>query len=235
MEHAHNRRSQSVMFIALLLGSMLLGSMLLISTGQAAEVYRWVDENGEVHYSETLPPHLKGTSHDVLNERGIVTDENQSLAPPPPTPEAAVKEEPPELPRDASGMPRAKAQYTDAQMQQQMDNLLLLRYETEQEISDAMNVEIRQLNYDRRLLETSRKSMDDAYHGQIRIAAEKQRAGIQVEDDAIRNIETLQGNLSENQHELDRLKEREELIRAEFQVQLDRYRFLQENMEEAEG
>ena len=45
------------------------------------EVYRWVDENCEVHYSETLPPDFQDQGHDVLNERGIVVDEGLKLTP----------------------------------------------------------------------------------------------------------------------------------------------------------
>ena len=100
---------------------------------QAEKVYRWVDENGEIHYSTSLPPDFKDEGHDVLNERGIVLDEDQKLTPPPPE-EKPAEEVRQELPRDASGLPRAKALYSDAELQQRMDNFLMLRYENEQEI-----------------------------------------------------------------------------------------------------
>ena len=132
------------------------------------------------------------------------------------------------MPRDASGLPRPKALYSEAEMQQRMDNFLMLRYESEQEILDAMEVEIKQLNYDRRLLEGSRASLNDAYRGQIRVAGERQRAGLEVESATIKEISSLRKALAENTHSLDGLQEREDTIRAEFDKQLERYRYLVE-------
>lgn len=214
--------------------ALAAGALLLASSLPANEVYRWVDENGEVHYSETLPPDFKDKGHDVLNERGIVTEEDQLLTPPPPVekPKEEVRQE---LPRDASGLPRAKALYSETEMQQRMDNFLMLRYESEQEILDAMNVEIKQLSYDRRLLKTSRKSMNDALRGQVRVAAERQRSGQQVGEEPAREIKSLQARMAENQTSLNGLQKREDNIRADFQKQLDRYRFLVEKYAEEEA
>jgi hypothetical protein len=206
---------------------LLLVLVLLAGSAAAAEVYRWVDENGEVHYSETLPPDHQDKGHDVLNRQGMVLDEDQKLTPEPP-PEKPKEEEPQELPRDASGMPRPKQLYSDVEMQQRMDNFLMLRYESEQEILDAMNVEIMQLNYDRRLLEGSRASLQDAYRGQIRVAAERQRAGKEVEPAAVKEINSLHNSLAKNSKSLEGLQQREDDIRAEFDKQLARYRHLVE-------
>jgi len=206
---------------------LILSCFAFATVANAAEVYRWVDENGEVHYSETLPPDFEDKGHDILNERGIVTDEDMSLTP-------EVKEEVPEdellkeLPRDASGMQRPKQLYSDAEMQRRMDNFLMLRYSSEQEIEDAMNVEIKQLAYDRRLLETTRESMEKTYFGQIRQAANKQRAGTPVPDNIDAEINDLQQKLNNNGQSLASLEIREKKIRADFQKQLDRFRYLEE-------
>jgi len=213
-----------------------LVAAVLLAPAMAAEdkVYRWVDENGEVHYSESLPPDFKDKGHDVLNERGIVLDEDQSLTPPPPE-ETPTQEQLPELPRDASGLPRPKALYSEAETQRRMDNFLMLRYESEQEILEAMDVEIKQLAYDQRLLETTRQSMLNAWRGQIREAAFKERAGTPAEESAYREISVLQTRLAENSRSLAGLKAREEAIRTDFQKQLDRYRYLMETWEEEPG
>jgi hypothetical protein len=206
--------------------SLFIAGALVAGTAGAAEVYRWVDENGEVHYSESLPPNFKDKGHDVLNSSGLVVDENLSLTPPPP-PEPTV-EDVKELPRDKSGLPRPKALYSEAELQRRMDNFLMLRYESEQEIIEAMNVEIRQLEYDRRLLETIQNSMIDTHLGQIREAANRQRAGLQVPENIATEVNQLQSRLAKNQASLDALAERETNIRADFDKQLVRYRFLEE-------
>ena len=210
---------------------LLITGIFLAANASAAEVYRWVDENGEVHYSESLPPNFRDQGHDVLNERGIVLDEDQSLTPEPP--EAVPKDEQlQDLPRDSSGMKRPKALYSEAEMQRRMDNFLMLRYDSQQEITDAMNIEIKQLEYDRRLLTTTRDSMQDAYRGQIKQAANRQRAGQQVDEKTAQEINELQTRLVENSHSLDTMETRELAIRAEFEKQLERYRFLEEEWAE---
>lgn len=206
---------------------VILTGFAIAAVANAAEVYRWVDENGEVHYSESLPPDFEDKGHDVLNERGIVTDEDLSLTPPPPE-EVPEEEQLKELPRDSSGLQRPKQLYSDAEMQRRMDNFLMLRYGNQQEIEDAMNVEIKQLAYDRRLLETTRDSMEKSYRGQIRQAANKQRAGQQVPEKTYVELDDLQNKIVENGRSLAFLEVREQEIRAEFQKQLDRYRYLEE-------
>ena len=214
----------------LILAGVLAAGCYAASAG-AAEVYRWVDENGEVHYSESLPPDYKDKGYDVLNRDGLVIEKDQSLTPEPP-PEVPPEEERQELPRDASGLPRPKALYSEAEMQQRMDNFLMLRYDSEQEITDAMSVEIKQLNYDRRLLEGSRASTEAAYRGQLRVAAERQRAGQAVDADTAREIRKLRKDLAASGESLAGLQEREEAIRNEFGKQLERYRELVETWSE---
>jgi hypothetical protein len=186
---------------------MLVAGAFLAGNAIADEVYRWVDENGDVHYSESLPPDFKDKGHDVLSERGIVLDEDLILTPEVPK-EVPDEEEPQELPRDSSGMQRPKALYSEAEMQRRMDNFLMLRYDSEQEITDAMNVEIKQLAYDRRLLETEKVTQE---------------------------IRQLQARLVEGNQSLKLLEARELSIRAEFGKQLDRYRFLEKEWAEESG
>lgn len=221
---------------AVIIAGLLAAALAVTATVAAEKVYRWVDEDGNVHYTESLPPGYKDTGHDVLNERGIVIDENQKLTPDTKQEDKSedeVKaEEANELPRDSSGLPRPKPLYTEAEKRARMDNFLMLRYDSEQEIVDAMNVEIKQLNYDRRLLEGSRDSMNDAYRGQIRVAADSQRSGQEVDDVVIRQISDLQNKLADNARSLAALDQREQDIRVEFQAQLDRYRYLVEKYAE---
>jgi len=213
-------------FSNVLCSAAVLCGLLVAGLASAAQVYRWVDENGEVHYSESLPPdyHDKDQGHDVLNQQGMVVEEDRKLTPPPPAPPS--KEEPQELPRDASGLPRPKAAYSEAEMQQRMDSFLMLRYESEQEILDAMSVEIKQLNYDRRLLEASQASTDAAFRGLVKVAADRQRAGLEVERETTRGINQNRSELASIQAALEGLQQREDAIRADFEKQLERYRYL---------
>jgi hypothetical protein len=228
-----NRTRISVFSAAGLLAVSLLSAGNLM----AEKVYRWVDEDGNVHYTESLPPGYRDSGHDVLNERGIVVDENLKLTPDvteeEKTEEQIKAEEAGELPRDSSGLPRPKPLYTEEEKKQRMDNFLMLRYDSEQEITDAMNVEIKQLNYDRDLIAGTQASIAEAYRGHIRIAADRQRAGLPVDSGVESQITDLQRKMAQNEAELNALRTREDEIRATFQQQLDRYRYLSEKYSEA--
>jgi len=207
---------------------LVTGVMLAVSA--EAKVYKWVDENGEVHYSESLPPDFEDKKADVLNNEGVTQQKNLSLVPPPPPPApppgAKQAKGPAELPRDSSGQKRPTPRYTPDQVQQQQDALLLLRYDSEQELLDAMQVEIKQLGYDAALLNGSRSSLMDAYRGNIREAADKQRAGVAVEPALIAQIDDLKQKLNSNWTTLEMLKQREAGIRQKFDADVATYRRL---------
>jgi len=212
---------------------MCLAASLVLANTAEAKVYRWVDENGEVHYSETLPPNFQDKKHDVLDSQGITRETDQTLAPPPPEPKKKNEEEPGELPRDSSGLPRPAPLYTEQQLRKQQNDLLLLRYDSDQEILDAMTVEINQLDYDRRLLETSHASLLEAYEGNVREAAERQRAGLPVEPKLIQDINNLKVRLAKSTAEIAGLDDREVSIAETFESELERYRTLVAAMNEA--
>jgi len=200
---------------------------------KSEKVYRWVDEEGNVHYSETLPPDFHDKKHDVLDDQGLTRETNQSLVPPPPAPAKNEKNPKGELPRDKSGLQRPAPMYTDAQMQTQKDALLVLRYDSKEEIVDALNVEVRQLVYDIDLLTTSRNSLEKAYKGGMHEMADRQRAGIQLPPEEVKALDTMKRKMVINDHRLADIKKREQEIRAGFDAELERYRFLTEQSEEA--
>jgi len=45
---------------------LLLTAMMLLSMGHSAEIYRWVDENGKVHYSDKPPKGAKKKAQQVI-------------------------------------------------------------------------------------------------------------------------------------------------------------------------
>ena len=59
-------------------------SILLLCGAAAvnAETFRWVDESGEVHYSDKIPGQQKHLGHTQLNKQGVVIDRvEKSLSP----------------------------------------------------------------------------------------------------------------------------------------------------------
>jgi hypothetical protein len=200
---------------------VLLAGAIVFTPSQARELYRWVDEEGSVHYSETLPPESSTRPHDKLSDRGIVVESVED-------PVAAAK-----LPVVEPEAKKKKKKelvplYTDAQIQTMSDRLLVLKYHSEKDILDAMHVEIDNLGYDARMIEQGRTSILRSLRGQVSKAADLERAGKPVEKDTINTISHLRARLEKGDEGMAHLQEREESIRAMFNSDLERYRSLLE-------
>lgn len=55
--------------------AIMAGTMFVCATAfapvAAAKLYRWVDENGEVHYGDRVPPEGSKLDREVINEYGV--------------------------------------------------------------------------------------------------------------------------------------------------------------------
>ncbi len=199
----------------------------------ADKVYRWVDEQGNVHYTETLPPDFKDKKADVLDNQGLTRQTDFSLVPPPPQKTAEENPAKGELPRDKSGLQRTEPMYNPPEMQKQKDALLVLRYHSEEEIMDALQVEVRQLAYDTNLLTTSRSSLETAYAGTMRELADRQRAGIELPPEELKSMENMKRRMAANDRDMQAIRLREEATQQKFAADLERYRFLTSQEEAA--
>lgn len=209
--------------LALMISSLTFQAFAKDKEGNQ-RVYRWVDENGEVHYTETLPPDYEGESHDELSHDGIVRDEDVSLK----TPLSKAKLE--EISGEKTGPTPAEIAKArkEAQKQEQMDRLLLLRYQTEEELLEARDVEVNQLKYDERLLTATHESLSTSLRSNIDIAGHRQRAGMDIPQSTLNQIASIRAKLEENKNSLQGLKNREENVRETFEERLERYRELVE-------
>ena len=89
-----------------------------IAAAQTATLYRWVDEEGVVHYGDSIPAKYAGLERQVVNEHGITVGVIQ----------AKKTEE--ELAEDA----RLEELRTEAEQQRRRDQALLATYLTIDEI-----------------------------------------------------------------------------------------------------
>lgn len=203
--------------ISLILPALALPIALSLSSAASAqETYRWRDADGKVHYTRTLPPEAANLPYEVLNSAGIVIkrveDPLEEQKP------KETKEEPEEL----------EPLFTPEEVLLRSDNLLMLRYHSEQELVDAMENEVAQLSYDNHLITQSRSSAMSTLRAQVKTAADRQRSGMPEDKELTANIERLRNRLRKSEQSLEELREREAKIRATFQKNIDRYRFLRD-------
>ena len=101
--------------------SALLVLTLAASLAQAA-MYRWVDGNGRVHYTDTPPPTYQKSGGDQLNKQGLVIKRTQSEA---------------ERRAESERLEEQKRVQLEQQRQAQLDRALTQTYTTEAEIDLA--------------------------------------------------------------------------------------------------
>lgn len=115
----------------------LLALALLAAGAAHAAMYRWVDSNGRVHYSDTLPPTYQKSGAAEMNKQGTVIKRTQS--------EAERRAEAERL----AELARLKA---ERDKQAQLDRALTQTYTSEAEIDLARD---RALEHHRLLIKSS--------------------------------------------------------------------------------
>jgi hypothetical protein len=102
---------------------------IVAGTSSAAALYKWIDEDGQVRYSDRLPVKQVKKKHQQLNSQGVVVT----------TTEAAKSEE--ELAAEAEARRKAEEQAAEQarldEIQYKKDQVLLLTFSSEKEMALA--------------------------------------------------------------------------------------------------
>jgi hypothetical protein len=109
---------------------------------------------------------------------------------------------------------------------------LLVQYSSEEEINQALELEIAQLSYDSNIINQSFESASTALMNQIKVAANKQRAHQKVSADQQKDIDKLYARRDQDSKRQQAIKSRENRIRERFQTNLERYQILTSDPEE---
>lgn len=113
-----NARLTNTLLPALLL-ALLAGTAAGTTTNAANQkLYRWVDRNGQVHYSDSIPPEYAEQDRDLLNRHGIAVGHEEGLV----------------TPEEARAKAAADKAAKDIQIQKQRDRTLLQVYQSVEEI-----------------------------------------------------------------------------------------------------
>ena len=173
----------------------LMGTLLTVSVCATAhaEIYKWKDTQGEVHYSNTLPPQAAGYANTQLDKHGLVIKEKSAA----PTAEQRAA--------DAATQTRLESQQQTQTEQKRRDTALLNTYTSPAEIDLARDRNLEQT----KLIITGTKSrlapLLDKQAALIRQAGghipDKGALAKEYQDNA-RHISELQGMIARKNKEL---------------------------------
>ena len=193
---------------------LIAGIFGLAVTSLAADSYRWKDKDGKIHYGAVVPAEYADQPYDIINNAGLVIKhvEDTSL------PLEVIAEE--KITEEEGSL------IAEEKRQMQFDRLLVIRYTSEEEILKALELEISQLGYDLNVISSSADVTNTAIREQISQAADRQRAGQQISAEQQKSIDQLYARQIRDEKRRLSMGKREDRIRARFEAELERYRYL---------
>jgi hypothetical protein len=197
------------------LSTALLAVAILLAAGTAdAKMYRWVDDDGKVHYSDKVPPDDAKQARSELNSRGVEVERVEAAK----TPE--------EIARQAE-LERLRAeQQRLIEKQEAEDRVLLATFRSEDDIIMARDGKITAVSVMISILRNNIKNAKARLAELQMVAAERERSGKKVPLTTLKQIEEKRSQISESYASILQREQEQEEIRKKFQYDLERFRTL---------
>lgn len=191
--------------------ALLLILAVATATTAYAKTYRWVDENGRVHYGDRIPAKYAQQQVQTLNQRGVVVDEKNA----PKTAEELAAEQ---AQREADA--EAKRRQEE---QNRYDQFLLSTYSTQDQILQRRDDQLAILDSriasgeksvsESKATLSSLKSREDTLKSQDKAVPQKLQKQILEFETVVRSSEAA----------LDAMREEREKVYNEFERDLNRF------------
>lgn len=179
-----------------------------------AALYRWVDSKGKVHYSDQVPPEAAGQERKVMDQSGRTIDVIER---------SKTEEELRELRRLKKLREEEKRQ---EQLQASRDRVLLLTYQSEQEIIAARDTKLSTIElakeHAQESLRAQRQRLSEIRHK----AAEFERSSRPIPAQVLDEIATQQKQIEKTIAYIKTREHEQDQLRNEFAGYIARYREL---------
>lgn len=193
----------------------LLVLLMIMSASAQAKLYRWVDENGEVHYSDKVPPKASQGQRDVLNERGLAV-ETQNRA------KTAA-----EIEAERQAKLAEEQRKKEQELQARQDRVLQQTFSSLRELEVSRDERVAAINSF--ITITDEKIAD--YQSRLANFREQARPynekGNPVPQMLNKNIESLERQLSSNQDFVKKKEAEREALIKKFESDIARFKELQ--------
>ena len=197
--------------------SALLSCTLVYGPMAAAGMYKWVDDQGEVHYGNSVPPEYADKERRKLNERGRTVKVYDAAKTPEEIAEA-VRLEAIRLEQKRVAAEKARK-----------DHVLMATYSSEDDMLKTRDGKLSALEGLIQLTQRRIISMNNRLKQLTEDAADYERGGKPVPDVLTRQIENIRVQTTENESFiLIKLQEQDE-INVLFQNDIARFRELQDD------
>jgi|LNFM01.1.fsa_nt_gb hypothetical protein len=201
------------MRVPALLASALILS-LLSAPVLAQKLYRWVDAEGKVHYTDALPPEAVDQARDEINSSGVTVNRV----------ERALTEEERAAKRIADA--EAERQANLKAEQDKMDAALMGSYATEADLARAYRERFDLLDQSLEAARVGIRSQEKSLEDQLAHAASLERGGKPVPATVQSSIAASRKQVEDQREYLRRREAELQNLQAEYDRILQRYRLL---------
>ena len=190
----------------------MAGTLAQAAGNNNGVAYRWVDENGVVHYGDRLPPQQAKKESAILNKQGVEVGRTEAQK----TPEQLAEER----------------QRADAVLRQkQHDAFLLTTYTSVKDIEALRDERLDQISGQRRAAEAYVEGLHSRLNNlQTRaknFAPYSDKPGAhRMPDDLAEDLVRTMNEMKAQQNALEVKDAEENALRAQFQADIERYREL---------
>lgn len=184
------------------------------SDAEAQKLYRWVDKDGKVHYSDKVPPEAVQQERETLNESGMTTSRIDRA----PTPE--------ELAEQARIEAEQAREALAKEEQDKLDAVLLASYQSEADLQRSYDERFELLE---QTLESARIGIGSQQKSLVTLldhAADLERTGKPVGEKVLDSVATARKQVLQQTDFLRRREVEKAQLQAEFDSILTRYRAL---------
>ncbi|MCK5480025.1 MAG: DUF4124 domain-containing protein [Gammaproteobacteria bacterium] len=182
-------------------------------------MYKWVDDKGEVHYGDRIPPEYSDRERKKINERGRTLKVYEAARTPEEIAEAkrlrAIKLEQEKL----------------AAEEARKDHILMATYSSEDDMLKTRDGKLSSLEGLIQLTYRRNESMNRRIKQLTEDAADFERSGKMVPDILKRQIENIRTQTSENETFILVKKQEQDVLNRQFQKDIARFRELKEQKE----
>ena len=194
---------------------MLIPVLGLMSwTVSAQKLYRWVDDQGEVHYTDQVPPSQADKARARLSEQGLAVETRPAV----PTGEELERAR--ELERQKAEEERRRAE------RQAEDERLLKRYRTVEELELARDGRVAAVEA---VIQAKRDGVRNESHRLVELDKERQtlhKVGKSLPDELRGKIEASTTRIRADYAEIVDSEYRKQAVQEEFERAIERFRQL---------
>jgi Domain of unknown function (DUF4124) len=191
-----------------------LAGLTLAWTALSGALYKWTDDQGVVHYGDSIPPQYAEKAHETLNKQGVAVGHAEAQR----TPEQQAQDA-----RDSETVLK----------QQQHDNFLLATYTSVKDIESLRDVRLEQLQGQSTAAETYVETL------RSRLFALQERAkhfrpynnkpdARRLPDDMAEDLVHTLNEMRSQRNALTVKNEEVTAVRTQFDMDIQRYRELHE-------